>query len=177
MSRTINRCNTERQKLVASIRLATMKDMDGMNRVWGEIEAQHAAALPQVFKRVTNPTRDRRYVASILADRNSAIFVAEMNERIIGLIQVMMQESPDVPYMVPRRFAKVSDLVVDNDFQHMTIGAQLMHQAEKWAINKRASSMELNVFEFNSGARSFYQSIGYETGSRMMWKLLANKKE
>ena len=155
-----------------SIRKATMKDIEGMNRVWGEVEEQHAAALPRIFRRVPNPTRDRRYVASILSDPNAAIFIALHEGKIIGLIQVMMQEAPNIPYMVPRRYAKVSDLVVAREFQHNGTGSMLMAEAEKWAREKRARSMELNVYEFNEGARAFYQNQGYETGSRMMWKEL-----
>lgn len=149
--------------------------MEGMNRVWAEVEEQHATALPEIFRRVSNPTRDRRYVASIISDRNSAIFVAESNNVIVGLIQVMLQVSPDVPYMVPRRFAKISDLVVSRTFQHKSAGSLLMKEAEKWAKSKRAAGMELNVYEFNQGARMFYSSLGYETGSRMMWKKLTQK--
>ena len=172
----LKNAQSKKPELEFAIRPATMKDMEGMNRVWGEVEAQHAAALPSIFRRVANPSRDRRYVASILADRNSAIFVAELNQTIIGLVQVMLQEAPDVPYMAPRRFAKVSDLVVTSSFQHRGVGGRLMQEAEMWAKNKRAGSMELNVYEFNSGARNFYQGQGYETGSRMMWKQLEEKK-
>jgi ribonuclease HI/GNAT superfamily N-acetyltransferase len=152
------------------VRPASMKDMDGMNRVWAEVEEQHASALPSVFRRVANPARDRGYVAAILADSNSAIFVAELKNAIVGLVQVMLQEAPDVPYMVPRRFAKVSDLVVAKSYRQNGVGSLLLAEAEKWAKNKRAESLELNVYEFNSAARGFYENLGFTTASRLMWK-------
>jgi ribonuclease HI len=153
-----------------SVRRATARDIEGMNGVWAEVEEQHAAALPNLFRLVENPTRNRRYVSSILSDNDYAIFIAEHGGRTIGLIQVGLQEAPNLPYMMPRRYAKISDLVVAKEFQHGGVGSALIEQAEEWARSRRAASIELNVYEFNSGARDFYLHRGYRTGSRMMWK-------
>ena len=153
-----------------SIRRATARDIEGMNGVWAEVEEQHADALPALFRRVENPSRNRRYVSSILSDSDYAVFIAEHQGRTIGLIQAVLQEAPNLPYMVPRRYAKISDLVVARDFQCGGVGSALMAQAEDWARSRKAASIELNVYEFNSGARDFYSRRGYITGSRMMWK-------
>ncbi|MFT4414310.1 GNAT family N-acetyltransferase [Fredinandcohnia humi] len=43
------------------------------------------------------------------------------------------------------------------------IGRSLLHACIEWAKKKGATSLELNVWEFNKSAISFYQSIGFET--------------
>ncbi len=159
-------------KLGFTIRKATSKDIEGMDLIWGEVEEQHARALPQIFRRVTRPARERKYVNTILSDNNMTILIAEYEGRIIGLIQVMIQEAADLPYMMPRRFAKISDLVVAQEFHHHGTGLALMDEAEKWALERRAGSMELNVYEFNQDAQAFYKKQGYVTASRTMWKEL-----
>jgi ribosomal protein S18 acetylase RimI-like enzyme len=43
-----------------------------------------------------------------------------------------------------------------------------MSEAHDWAIARGASSVELNVYEFNVPAIAFYQELGYQTISRQM---------
>jgi diamine N-acetyltransferase len=47
-----------------------------------------------------------------------------------------------------------------------------MDKVHEWAIAKGATAIELNVYEFNKTAISFYQRLGYETLSRKMSKVL-----
>ncbi|OQA95517.1 MAG: Acetyltransferase (GNAT) family protein [Chloroflexi bacterium ADurb.Bin222] len=48
----------------------------------------------------------------------------------------------------------------------------LMGTVYEWALTKGASSIELNVYEFNKAAIAFYEKLGYETLSRKMSKAL-----
>ena len=45
-----------------------------------------------------------------------------------------------------------------------------MEKMQAWAIAKGATSIELNVYEFNEAAISFYESLGYQALSRKMSK-------
>jgi ribosomal protein S18 acetylase RimI-like enzyme len=45
-----------------------------------------------------------------------------------------------------------------------------MDKVQEWALAKGATSIELNVYEFNETAISFYESLGYQTFSRRMNK-------
>ena len=47
-----------------------------------------------------------------------------------------------------------------------------MEAAEAWARQQGATRLVLNVWEFNTGALSFYESLGYNAFSRNMWKAL-----
>ena len=51
-----------------------------------------------------------------------------------------------------------------------------MDEAQVWAIAKGAASIELNVYEFNQAAISFYERLGYQTLSRKMSKELKEHK-
>ncbi|MCP4426179.1 MAG: hypothetical protein GY803_16940 [Chloroflexi bacterium] len=46
--------------------------------------------------------------------------------------------------------------------------------ADKWALAKGATTIELNVHEFNASAIRFYQNLGYETISRKMRREINN---
>jgi ribosomal protein S18 acetylase RimI-like enzyme len=47
-----------------------------------------------------------------------------------------------------------------------------MEAAQEWARQRGARRVQLTVWEFNEGAIAFYESLGYETYSRNMWKSL-----
>ena len=51
-------------------------------------------------------------------------------------------------------------------------GRGLMDKAHEQAQEKSATSVQLNVYEFNQDAIDFYRSLGYETVSRRMQKPL-----
>jgi diamine N-acetyltransferase len=77
-------------------------------------------------------------------------------------------ELPDEPILVPRRFAVVDMLAVRKDRQSMGIGHALMEAAHHWTQKRGIDRIELNVWEFNERAISFYQTLGYATSSRLM---------
>jgi ribosomal protein S18 acetylase RimI-like enzyme len=52
-----------------------------------------------------------------------------------------------------------------------------MNKIQDWALTKGASSIELNVYEFNETAISFYEKLGYQTLSRKMSKDLKTDEE
>jgi ribonuclease HI len=162
-------------RLQVAIRPATTTDYAELFAVYAEIEAQHARALPHIFKIVPPETRTP-HLDAILGSEDDALLVAEINGHIAGLIQVGIKEICDVPIMISRRYAKISDLAVKKVFQRRGIGTALMAEAEKWARARQASTLELNVWEFNTGAQRFYLATGYDTASRAMGKSLPLKE-
>jgi ribosomal protein S18 acetylase RimI-like enzyme len=73
--------------------------------------------------------------------------------------------------MVPMRYAWVSDITVRRECQRSGIGRALMEEVNRWVKAREASQTGLNVWDFNTGAKRFYKSLGYTTSSQMMWKL------
>jgi ribonuclease HI len=158
-------------KLQVAIRPATTADYPELFAVYAEIEAQHAQALPHIFTIVPPETR-APHLDTILGSESEALLVAVVNGHITGVIQVGIKEICDVPIMVSRRYAKISDLAVKKVLHRRGIGTALIAEAEKWARARQANTIELNVWEFNKCAQRFYLATGYDTASRTMGKSL-----
>jgi GNAT superfamily N-acetyltransferase len=107
-----------------------------------------------------------------MADENAALLIAEFEGHMVGFIHVLIREAPDIPIRVPRRYAVVDNLVVRKRFRRHGAGRSLMEHAHRWALDKKVSHVELNVWEFNKEAFAFYDKLGYETANRRMWKSL-----
>ncbi len=75
-----------------------------------------------------------------------------------------------------RWFVVVDSIIIKPEYRDQGIGRLLMDKMQAWSISKGGTSIELNVYEFNSSAISFYESCGYKTFSRRMSKELERKK-
>ena len=156
-----------------TIRRATLADYEPVCQVLAEVDALHQQALPGIFQTPPGPVRDREYIASVLADENSALFVAEIAGQLAGVAQVMLRDASPIPLLVPRRFAIVDSLAVRAAFRRRGVGQKLMAAVEEWAADRGVSDIELNVFEFNGAAIAFYERLGYATRSRRMARTLS----
>lgn len=109
----------------------------------------------------------------MISDESTAVFVAELEGNILGFVQAIVREAADIPVLVPRRYAIIDGIVVMSKYKKRGIGGMLMKRIEEWTKEKGASSIELNVFEFNEEAITFYESLGYMTLSRKLSKDLS----
>jgi ribosomal protein S18 acetylase RimI-like enzyme len=66
----------------------------------------------------------------------------------------------------------VYDVEIDEEKRGQGLGREAMLLAESFAREHGATSLGLNVFAFNSIARSLYSSLGYEEQSVQMRKML-----
>ena len=155
-----------------TIRKATPDDYSAICELFDEGDALHRDHLPRIFQQPKGAAREADYYLGLLADENTAVLVAEAGADLLGYVHAIVRDAPALPVFVPRRYAVVDSVVVRSGFKNHGIGRRLMDQAQAWAIAHGATSIELNVYEFNATAISFYEGLGYQTLSRKMLKWL-----
>jgi diamine N-acetyltransferase len=154
------------------LRAATHEDYESLCALFAQLDRVHYQTLPEFFRYVDGTARSQEYLAEILANKDAALFVAEQQGAIIGLIFCYVHTTPPVPVVVPRRFVHIQDMVVDESSRHQGVGQALMERAHQWAREKGLTEVELGVWEFNTAARSLYEKLGYQTTRRAMRKKL-----
>jgi len=154
-----------------SIRPAAEADLPGLAFIHATIHDPHARALPEFFRPVL-PGQTEPYLASFLNQADSGLFVAERDGNVIGGAGVVLREAPDFPAFQPRHFAVVDFIGVHPDFRRQGVARKLMEYIQNWARSSGAEQIELNVWEFNTGAVSLYEELGYSRLLRRMWKPL-----
>ena len=157
------------------IREATQADYTGLCAVFAEVHALHLEALPHIFREPAGPALSAEYVDEIIAEQGAALFVAEREGQIIGLVYLSQDEAPDQPILMPRRYVSIHTLAVRKGCRHVGVGRALMERAHRWAHDQGVSEIELNVWEFNKMAIQFYEQLGYATASRKMSTQLASR--
>ena len=154
------------------VRKATADDYSSLCELFNEMDALHRDALPHIFQQPDGAAREKDYYLGLIADESVALLVAEAGGNLVGFVHAMVRDVPAFPVFVPRRYATVDGIVVKSGFQNHGIGKILMDKMQEWAIAGCATSIELNVYEFNETAISFYERLGYQTLSRKMSKEL-----
>ncbi|MGD9094002.1 MAG: GNAT family N-acetyltransferase [Anaerolineales bacterium] len=158
-----------------SIRKATAEDYNALCELFDEVDALHRDNLTHIFQKPNGPVREYDYYLGLITDENVGLCVAEVGKKLVGFVHAFIMDTPVVPVFVPRRYAVVDSIGVKSEFQNQGIGRMLMVTVHAWAIETGATSIELNVYEFNKTAIAFYQSLDYETLSRKMIKTLDDK--
>lgn len=95
-----------------------------------------------------------------LADESSAVFVAEINENLVGYA---ISTSDTACPMSSSAMVELATLYVQEHFVGKGIGSSLLKQAELWAKQGRDSSTWLTVNSKNLRAKAFYARHGYAT--------------
>lgn len=158
--------------MTINVRKATPNDYNTLCDLFDEMDALHRNNLPHLFQKPSGSVREQEYYSGLIADENTGLFVAEADKKLVGFIHAIVRDTPAFPVFVPRRYAIVDGIVVKSEFQNRGTGRILMDKIQEWAIAKGAASIELNVYEFNKTAISFYERLGYQTFSRRMGKEL-----
>ncbi len=160
------------QNMRFSLREATKKDYGQLCEVFKEGDSIHREVLPHIFKKPDGPGRTREFISSIISSEDAALFVADRDGKIIGLLYLCIQETPAIPIMVPRRYAHIHDLIVREKYRCSGVGRSLLDRTQQWTLDKEASEVQLNVWDFNKGAIAFYEKLGYTIATHKMWKSL-----
>ena len=155
-----------------NIRKASAEDYNSLCILFDEVDSLLRNNLPHIFKKTDGPVREREYYFGLISDENVGLFVVELDGSIVGFVHAIIKEAPDIPIFIPRQYVVIDNILVKSEFQNHGIGKLLMDKIQEWSITKGATSIELNVYEFNSSAISFYKKCGYITVSRRMSKAI-----
>ncbi|MHA1615772.1 MAG: GNAT family N-acetyltransferase [Candidatus Njordarchaeales archaeon] len=122
------------------------------------IRKAHPNDLRQIEALAKKVFRDSpdAYWAVVGAKRAQRTFVAEINNRIIGVIEV------EVINLSTGKHGHIGYIFVDPDFQRRGIGTKLLITAEKFFLEKKASSAWALTTPENIAAQRLFEKNGYE---------------
>lgn len=152
------------------IRRAIPDDADRLLEMLCQVEAVHQKGRPDMF-RVNGTKYTVPELLEIIADDSTPVFVAVHEGRAIGYIFGVVNEVRDSTMLFDMKTLHLEDVCIDEACRGMGIGSVLMEYVTDWARANGFDRMDLDVWEFNEGARRFYERYGFSTQKRRldMW--------
>jgi GNAT superfamily N-acetyltransferase len=153
------------------IRAAVHDDFDAVRQLLEGLDELDRTRLPWLFR--LPQARPVAFFADLIASSDSTLLIACDERVVVGALTTKLRDAPRFPVFIPQRWAVIDDLIVATTHRRRGIGAQLVRAAEAWAHSRAAAWVELNVYEFNADARSFYEAAGYFSISTKLRKAVA----
>ena len=117
------------------------------------------------------------YVANLLQKvekQHGAIFIAEADGNIIGLIAGIIQDKSvdDLLEIFPTVDGMILELYLQKEWRGKSLGRQLMETMESYFRQKQCATVVVGCFGLNVDAHTFYCKLGYHDRHIEMMKVL-----
>ena len=149
------------------VREAEQGDLLLLDALFREELEFHKKLMPDIFT-IPETVVNEAWLESILEDEDRSLVVAEHEGRILAAILYRVMASSDDPIFRERRFGYVEELVVSDGLRRKGIGQGLLTHAVRDLEARGITEIEVNVWETNVMARSFYEKHGFRTLQRRM---------
>ena len=138
------------------IRNMVLDDYNEVDRLMAQVHKLHVNGRPDLYVDAEHIYSFNQF-KEMVENEDMITILAEEEEKVIGICMVSMRART---CMVNRRTAYMEDLCVDEACRGNGIGKDLFLYAKDMAANMGAERLDLMVWDFNEGARKFYEKMG-----------------
>lgn len=152
------------------IRKAKLEDLKEICSMGYQLSLDMSALEPEYF--AVAQQREAPMREAILEETKD-IFLADLDGKIVGFACVWECETKaEENYLVPGKFAYLSDLVLLPESRGRGIGGALLDACKNWARQRGISRMKLDSLCKNEVANHLYEREGFRPVVQTMWAKL-----
>ena len=153
-----------------NIRRATPTDSFLLSSLCIDVQRLHADHHPRIFKMQQSADFASAFFDEMLTDSEITIYIAEEDAQALGYIFCKLIEREESPFTYPNRFLHIDQISVRPDVQGRGAGTALMDQVEKLAMELGVSKIQLDSWDFNTKAHTFFEALGFEKFNYRFWQ-------
>jgi ribosomal protein S18 acetylase RimI-like enzyme len=150
-----------------NVRDARESDLRSIAELLLLVHQMHVKAQPETYRDISHE-RALEFVAPRLTESNGYLRVAEFESAVDGYCSAEIQSYPGIPIFHPGEFIYVNEIVVRPGSRRRGVGRALLVDLKEFAREKGVTEIKLDVGNFNSQARAFFQSQGFEVSRERM---------
>lgn len=151
------------------IREATIDDYNDLCEIYSELDELHRLNHPELFIKPNGYVRTREYISELIKDNNKALFVADLNSKVIGFAECYIQKSSNFPVIKKREWVQLDNIAVKKEYQKYHVGSLLLDKVIEWSKRSKINRIELKVYSFNENAIEFYSHKGFKDLNKTMF--------
>lgn len=151
------------------VRLATLADAEIISTLNVDVQNVHAAALPHIFKHISDPDFAVPYVTEQLGDPNNYFYIANIDGEDAGYIYTRVVRRPENAYMHPWNYVYIDQIAVKPAYQRHGCGAALIQAVRELAKEQGITTVAIDTWFFNEKAQAFFASQGFTMFNQRMW--------
>ena len=144
-----------------TVRPATMADYDVVCALYERLDVLHADAHPERFRAAT-PARLRDDFSAVLSADDKTLFVGELAGEVVGFADIYVTATRSHRVQIPRVLGVIDGLFVTSRSRGRGVGRCLLEAAQSWFAEHGATTIELNVYAFNTTAIAAYEAMGFQ---------------
>ncbi len=139
-----------------SIRPLTAADYPAVDRLMQQLHQFHVKGRPDLYLPLEHPYGQAEF-EKLLAQPQFLALCAEVNGAVVAMTTVTLRPKSG---MVNFPTAYLNELVVAEAWQHQGIAKALYEAICAEAKSHGARRLDLMVWDFNEGAKAFYEQLG-----------------
>jgi ribosomal protein S18 acetylase RimI-like enzyme len=143
------------------VRDALESDLESIAELLLVVHQMHVKAQPDTYRDISH-AEVLGFLSTRLGVPNAYLRVAEVESVVEGYCFAEIQENSSTPILLPSEFIYINELVVRPGSRRSGIGRALVLYLKKFAQQKGITQIKLDVGQFNSEARAFFKSQGFE---------------
>ena len=142
------------------IKELTTNDFEIVESIIAKLHKLHVENRPDFYIENEHPINKKEYKAMI--NNQDKINIAYMvDDKIAGVCLATIKDRIE-------KSIYIDDIFVLEEFRHQEIATKLYKQVESIAKDICAKRIDLTVWQFNSTALKFYESLGMETQRKIL---------
>ncbi len=139
------------------IRKLEKTDFSTLKELFGQLYQIHYYNRPDIF--TPNQPINEKYFDEILNSTVKHCFVYEKEGKLIGAILYKEFETENYDSLKPRKFFKIYDIVIKQEFRRQGYGTKLFEFVKEQAKTNDVDSIEVEAWAFNDEAINFYKKL------------------
>ena len=152
------------------IREVKVEDIEQIIVILEQISEMHYKNRPDIFKKKSKDEIKKNIIEMINDENRKVIVATDETLKIYGLVIYNIKEVKEHINLSDSKVLWIEELGVDESYRKNGIGKMLMEKFEEDAKMLDCKRIELNCWDFNNNAISFYERFGMKTQRKIMEK-------
>ena len=152
-----------------TVRQATARDADTLSLLNADVQALHAAALPQWFKPPGPESFPPGAAAALIAKPENLIFLAKAGAEPTGYAYAEVVRQPETPFRRAYEMVYIHHISVRPAHRREGVGSALVEAVRAAAGELGITLLGADVWSFNDDARAFFRRHGFTAFNERLW--------